>query len=1111
MQTPGETPAIHIGALDLSVPAWHAILRNQGLAPGGVLIFSPVPLDPLGVAAAFGVATLAIQSSSGERRFNRAVIVLPPGVIEQPIRADLLAVLSDHATEHLAKYLESFASAIEFRRAESASPAALDSVLHSLPNQAAAIVLRADIYRSSEATSAIESLFKVAERATSNAETSDGLTVLVVTSPNAPTSSDLEIFARLETCGIITASSARAPAPDEEHRASYRAASAALRNHEPTLAATRLLQPPHEPSTSKGARLFIEVLRATLLADSATQIPSDTMRALLTVILRYLAARPGDGYARIDAAETLGVEIAGNRGFILLLEKFLNAERTNASQLRAAGDAEPAHEQEFKSCLAEILVSNSDAIQVGISPLPKKAESWNHAAIFLALRLMIEGGLPSTFDDSEIRFGELLLDAGLRLATAAGFPAYGLRLIGVLAGKLILAGKHQKARDLAEYALLLASREPFNSPAGQRTAWSLFGDIYLRCNNAHEALLAASCAGQISGVHWSREERHYDAILWIRIMRELHLEPWMQRAISEAQSDARALGGSALVQLRHQALMLAVREALSTAQSDGDPQQLVSTIPDLIAAQRADAEDGNEVMPVAILMAQVSAALERFGRNHESLAQALCVALDGLSGPAKKLVEAVVVPSQSAASIADLTSNYGSGRYASDRAGDTEFRLLLARRALGESRDSLSVIDSLSFLDALTDHTLRSPLDMHTSQEMSVLLELNDEMHRRVANGAQLTSTEIREAAARSDRIEEFSAKARSERTMTPKDRVELIEDVSKAGFEVQVFGTDELGVLIRCGGVNGELKIAFESTLVFDRNAFKLWGRKYPYGYHELESSDGIVGMEKSLSKLGLSIAAEGPPIIFVPERKLSSLPPNIILLSDRLAGLERATAHVPSLAWWRAWREKPSTSTGKRVAWIAPANTNETLGILKAELTPVLGRHGFATIENSPTKDAMTSSDIAILGAHGKVQPDSQGFLAIGDEKNMRISVDRVATALRDSTVAVLFVCSAGRFDSFFWSEAGSGLTRALLDRGCRAVIAPAWPLDILVPAPWLSAFLDAWERGKTVMEANRAANTSVRTKLSDNPGRFLAMNVFGDPLVRGNNRSLLETSQA
>jgi hypothetical protein len=75
---------------------------------------------------------------------------------------------------------------------------------------------------------------------------------------------------------------------------------------------------------------------------------------------------------------------------------------------------------------------------------------------------------------------------------------------------------------------------------------------------------------------------------------------------------------------------------------------------------------------------------------------------------------------------------------------------------------------------------------------------------------------------------------------------------------------------------------------------------------------------------------------------------------------------------------------------------------------------------------------------------------------------------------------------------------MAKRLLARGCRAVVAPTWPLEVSVSAVWLPGFLAEWERSVPVIDACFAANVEERSAFGWNPRRALAMTVYGDPLA-------------
>ncbi len=95
--------------------------------------------------------------------------------------------------------------------------------------------------------------------------------------------------------------------------------------------------------------------------------------------------------------------------------------------------------------------------------------------------------------------------------------------------------------------------------------------------------------------------------------------------------------------------------------------------------------------------------------------------------------------------------------------------------------------------------------------------------------------------------------------------------------------------------------------------------------------------------------------------------------------------------------------------------------------------------------------------------------------------------------------FVCSGGRSDAHPTADATIGLARQLLDQGAQAVVASPWPLESIVPPPWLEAFLDRWDAGDRLIDAVHAANAQMLVRWPHDHAKGLAMNVLGNPLLR------------
>jgi hypothetical protein len=171
----------------------------------------------------------------------------------------------------------------------------------------------------------------------------------------------------------------------------------------------------------------------------------------------------------------------------------------------------------------------------------------------------------------------------------------------------------------------------------------------------------------------------------------------------------------------------------------------------------------------------------------------------------------------------------------------------------------------------------------------------------------------------------------------------------------------------------------------------------------------------------------------------------------------------------------------------------------MLAERLMPTLSTHRIATKTESDTPNDLAGAELAIVAAHGGILPEGRYFQVVADDVDLRITSAGLANVLRGAEMAILFVCSGGRFDRHPFANTTVGLARDLLNRGCRTVIASPWPLDTRVPSHWLPRFLQVWEAGASAIDANFEANKAVERVMGNAPARCLAMTVFGDALLQ------------
>jgi hypothetical protein len=323
---------------------------------------------------------------------------------------------------------------------------------------------------------------------------------------------------------------------------------------------------------------------------------------------------------------------------------------------------------------------------------------------------------------------------------------------------------------------------------------------------------------------------------------------------------------------------------------------------------------------------------------------------------------------------------------------------------------------------------------------------------------------------------------------------------ISREDLSVVQAGFDAFGRLVWVSAIGGSLEAPVrEPTDVMLEERLRRWAVDYPYAYGTDETTANL--FYTTTRELRLSSLPSGP-VIVIADAALQSFPPNLFYVDDEFAGRTRPMAAAPSLAWLQAARAKGAIGDGRCCAWISTAvggTESQTLPMVAQRLEPTFYKYGFI-VDNGPTLPAtFAGASMAVITAHGGVHPEGRYFQVVSDEGVLRVTASDLANALRNTGIVILFVCSGGRTDKHPGANTTLGLAKQILDRGCTAVIASPWPLDARVPSHWLPEFLDHWNHGKSLIEANFAANQTTDRRFSRDPARGLAMTIFGNPGLR------------
>jgi len=815
------------------------------------------------------------------------------------------------------------------------------------------------------------------------------------------------------------------------------------------------------PSARQSAWVLLEVIEQLLIRrDDKGQLaiaPKD-MRGPILTLVRYLANNPGDGGTRLAVCKLLSVQLTGTYGLPVIAAATLNLLEVTPRKIAADRHDYPLTARPdfddikpfFKAALTWL--SDQKFVLLGRTPLPATLITGSPDELLATIIRMIEHAGNRLSDETDFDFIEKLLAVGSGLVPHTTTPNADLILISLVGDMYVLAGRVQKARDLAELALQLAG----NNPARMRLAWYAFSDIYQRLGNYMESLVAMACALSCDG-DITADQAWREANALVRLLRDLNMIEFARSVLPYSRQFARDLGIEEANRHRFATIELGIRfsELLRRPATADEMKDFIAAVNDNCLAV-LDAHD--ELPPVATLLGQSIMMARTLGFSIETgPAETLDRALSEMGGSAASMIRTISEQEPSATQVLALASRLEPARHSEDTGFDVRMAVLAARRLLASNEAARNASVAAFAIEMLADHGVR-----HLAAE-----------GLRQSSLAMLPS-----------KIEEPA---------------EIAIGLSADGLAIHLLGVTNSGRLARVTAVSGVLHdTVFEEDGTFSPDAIEKWGAEFPYRYGFEADNPNL--FYRSMRDIGVTI----PPFtrnLLVMDTSLQQLPPNLVLASDEFAGGAGAVAAAPSLSWLRDARLR-TRRPGKSVAWI-PISTvegaDQTLATLADRLNDPFEKHGIVLRTGAGIPDDLSASELAIVTAHGGIVPEGRFFQVVADDGILKLTTAMMSTAVKDAGLVILFVCSAGRFDKHPLANTTVGLAKELLDRGCSAVIASPWPLHASVPAYWLPAFLEAWAAGLPVIDGNFEANKAVAKALGDSPAYRLAMSVFGDPLLR------------
>ena len=798
--------------------------------------------------------------------------------------------------------------------------------------------------------------------------------------------------------------------------------------------------------------------------NSSEGIDDETILKVVQSLINFLAKNTdtglitGMGFIRLRLTELLSLNTSGNKGVAYLLKIFLDSlDNNNVINLEQTPHKK-CSENEFneffkayKNWFKKNNIFNLEFIEFPKELLTTSAD---------ALWPWIEERVNFASQHSDYKQGdESVLESFAQIACAlaphTSNKKNDLVVLKVIAQKLISIGMQQKARDYAELLLMRAGK----NLERQRLAWFAFSDIYHRCRIYHEALLGIACAFSIQTPISKHQyiEEHYCTI---RLFRDLGFYDFSSFYFDKLVSFVKNNGGFSLERLESIGIGLELSkfnhsdlrlEAIQNLYNLSE--RLALNIQSLIAINE-------DMLPTYSLAYQIIDLCKTYNVELSKTTKLQFTAakyqLEKQQHPLASLFD---TDSISTEQLFEQMKAKEMARYASDVPHDDALYIHTARTYL--SKEIVPNNDSLIFLhEVLTEHAIDS-----RSSDIDDIRQ----------NWLPPSMNEFKEIA---------------------------LNIASRKNCTLQLLSLNKKNELIRTT-VDKEKNVSslIEPRSIFSLDALKRWENEYPYAYGADNENANI--FYTSLNGIGVSKEiVDNDRLIFISDVKLQKIPPPLYMIEGDLLGNSGvATASAPSLSWLHHDMNRSKNYINGFYAWISNAATEKaagTLAFLATLLKETLEQYQIPLDENSAISKKLANAELVIVGAHGGITNSGGYFQQIADEGEFKSSPLNFARSIQNAGVVILFVCNAGRLDHHQTANTTISLPKELLNNGCSAVVASSWPLDIQVAARWLPTFLEAWNAGDMIIDANKKANDSI--KLSGyEPKDYLAMNIYGNPFIK------------
>lgn len=810
---------------------------------------------------------------------------------------------------------------------------------------------------------------------------------------------------------------------------------------------------------------LLRLMTLTGLAMQAGEISStDTIiQHVVDSAVAYLSTHPQDGHVRVGLSSLMAPNITANAGQAILILAVLRRaetlpnmrERPPVDDRPAALDADVA--QPHLNRIWDYLQAQGNGVWlIEHQVLPASELEVPADALISLILLCVEYVGDRLADAQDFDLVMRYVAAAHAVAPLSPERDEDLTVIRTAASKLILAGRGQAARDLAEFAITIAG----DRPERHRQALFTFADIYARLGMKTEALVALAAMLETSGeATW--DQIWFESNLLFRMLRDAGMSKFGLPVLKRSKKALEMLGLADRDGYRLDTMALQANVA-QFDKEHGDDRDVVA----LIGAAQENAETvlarRDDVVPIAmVLNALIAIAADREILLAEATDEIMERLIAAAPGPQQQKIRAAG-PSPSLADIAEIAAAIDEARYADDVGYDLRHLRLMTRRLVGQAIDTVEPATMIYAVEASADRAISL----------------------KTADG---TRVDVDRLLARTD------------------GPLAVANEMSKLGAAVvglAIFN-NQLATVEFENGVPSDLTVEPEQT--FSVSALSNWSKRFPWDYR-LE--DKCLSREEVRgSVVGLGLTKLPKRSVLIADARLQRLPPNLLSISGNFAGFEHAIAIAPSLEWLSASRKLDRRGTGAARIWIpVPATSDDkaTLKLMADELGPTLDDFDVPLERGTRATAEFANADVAIIGAHGGLAELNRYFRSVSNDDHDVTEISEVTEMTRRARVTILFVCSGGRIDPHPETGMAIGLAKQIVARGSAAVIAPAWPIPFFVAKPWLKGFLAAWRSGDILLDAYHKANLEVAKSSSWDPKRTLAMTLYGDPFVRGEYKS-------